>query len=163
MIEVDDLIQDLREWQHLYVAGRLHKPVQILKSNSEVEKAIEINLHHALNTALFLLPEDFSEEDLFMTIAGLSYTGDSRMKYAENPNKVANIVGKNLHEFKNLYEETLKGKSKIITLLNDGKIQQDTNPRLAQESYNELPINLLSKIQNPSFDKREELAEKIKA
>ena len=36
------------------------------------------NLVSALTTALLLLPASFTEEELFLTIAGLSYTGDFR-------------------------------------------------------------------------------------
>ena len=36
------------------------------------------NLASALTTALLLLPVTFTEEELFLTIAGLSYTGDFR-------------------------------------------------------------------------------------
>jgi translocator assembly and maintenance protein 41 len=81
VISTNDIIKDLTEWENLYVAGRLQKPVKILKNTPEIQKAIEINLVHAMNTALLLLPENFSQEELFMIITGLSYTGDSRMKY----------------------------------------------------------------------------------
>ena len=36
------------------------------------------NLESALITALLLLPTTFTEEELFLEIAGLSYTGDFR-------------------------------------------------------------------------------------
>ena len=36
------------------------------------------NLVSALTTALLLLPSSFTEEELFLAIAGLSYTGDFR-------------------------------------------------------------------------------------
>lgn len=42
------------------------------------------------------------------TIAGLSYTGDFRMVFGENPNKVANIVLKSLDHFHSLYSPVLE-------------------------------------------------------
>ena len=36
------------------------------------------NLESALTAALLLLPATFTEEELFLEIAGLSYTGDFR-------------------------------------------------------------------------------------
>ncbi len=82
------LLEDLTKWTSLYIAGRLHKPVQILKGNKEIEAAIEINRHHAIRTSLLLLPGSFSETDLFMAVASLSYIGDPRMIVGENPKKV---------------------------------------------------------------------------
>jgi mitochondrial translocator assembly and maintenance protein 41 len=66
----------------------LHKPVFIMKSNNEVMASMNMNHFHAVNVALCLLPERFSEKQLYKCIAQLSYTGDPRMYVAENPNKV---------------------------------------------------------------------------
>jgi translocator assembly and maintenance protein 41 len=111
---------DLRDWSDLYLAGRLHKPVITLKDDAEISVAKEANLGAALvptdpvgrvtaesanadsgaengvRTALLMLPEEFSEKQLFRTVAGLSYLGDWRMQAGENPDKVKNIVDSNM-------------------------------------------------------------------
>jgi translocator assembly and maintenance protein 41 len=95
VISKNDLIKDLFTWETLYVAGRLHKPVQILKSDPDIMDAMNINKEHAIRTSLLLLQSKFTEKDLYLTIASLSYLGDPRMIFGENPNKV--ILTQHLH------------------------------------------------------------------
>ncbi len=86
------LVRDLEEWETFYIAGRLQKPVKILRNDAKVRLATKQNLQNALRAAMLMLPERFSEEDLYLKIAGLSYRGDFRMMFGENPHKVFNIV-----------------------------------------------------------------------
>lgn len=54
------LQQDLQHWSHLYVAGRLHKPVAVLTSQPAAEAAYQRNLRAALSTALLLMSQQES-------------------------------------------------------------------------------------------------------
>ncbi|ERS97543.1 hypothetical protein HMPREF1624_05712 [Sporothrix schenckii ATCC 58251] len=104
VVNLDTLCADLSEWQTLYLAGRLHKPVKILRDDARVRLANQINLLSALRTALLLLPPAFTERELYSTIAAISYLGDPRMRLpTENPHKVANIVDHNMSNFRRLY------------------------------------------------------------
>ena len=104
VVNLDTLCKDLSEWQTLYLAGRLQKPVKILRDDPRVRLANQINLISALRTALLLLPSSFSERQLYHTIAGLSYMGDLRMSLrTENPQKVDNIVTNQIVNFRRLY------------------------------------------------------------
>lgn len=104
VVNIETLCRDLSEWDTLYLGGRLHKPVKILRDEPRVRLANQINLLSALRVALLLLPEKFSEHLLYSTIAGISYMGDIRMKlFAENPHKVQNIVSNQLPHFRKLY------------------------------------------------------------
>jgi translocator assembly and maintenance protein 41 len=104
VVNLDTLCRDLSEWDTLYLAGRLHKPVKILRDNASVRLANQMNLISAVRTALLLLPPDFTEEELYSTIAGISYTGDPRMTIGgDDPRKVHNIVHSQLANFRRLY------------------------------------------------------------
>jgi translocator assembly and maintenance protein 41 len=101
---IQNLCNDLSTWETLYLAGRLHKPVKILRDNAAVRIANQQNLVGAVRTALLMLPETFTEFDLFRTIAGISYLGDPRMSLpTENRSKVNNIVANNFVNFRRLY------------------------------------------------------------
>lgn len=103
---------DLTEWETLYVAGRLHKPVSLVRTATAMQappnstqvlpliqpssmvEPLERNTSAALRLSLLILPERFTEMQLYEQIAGISYSGDPRMAVpgAENPEKVRNIV-----------------------------------------------------------------------
>lgn len=104
VVNLDTLCRDLSEWDTLYLAGRLQKPVKILRDHPSVRLANQINLLSALRVALLLLPPDFTEHQLYSTIASISYMGDLRMSLpAENPQKVNNIVSNQMANFRRLY------------------------------------------------------------
>jgi translocator assembly and maintenance protein 41 len=104
VVNLDDLCTDLSTWSTLYIAGRLQKPVKILRDDPRVRLANQVNLISALRTALLLLPPKFTEWELYATIANISYIGDLRMSLpAEDPSKIANIVGNNIPNFRRLY------------------------------------------------------------
>lgn len=107
VVSSSTLVQDLEQWKTLYVAGRLQKPVLVLRETPEIGAALSANLRYALSYALLLLPERFSEFELWEKITSISYSGDPRMNIpgGENPRKIQNIVrGKNVLEgFRSLY------------------------------------------------------------
>lgn len=103
VVLIDDLCEDLLNWNTLYLAGRMHKPVKILRDHPQVRIANQRNLYSAVRTSLLLLPEKFDERELYTTISKLSYMGDPRMSFGENPRKVENIVTAQLPHFRRLY------------------------------------------------------------
>ena len=72
----------------------------ILDHHESLIPWIRLNLQSALHTALILLPESFTEEQFYMTLAGLSYTGDFRMVIGEDRNKGPNSIEKTLPSLK---------------------------------------------------------------
>ncbi|KAL9060784.1 MAG: hypothetical protein Q9162_000488 [Coniocarpon cinnabarinum] len=104
VVNLDTLYRDLSDWNTLYLAGRLQKPVKILRDDPKIRLANQVNLISALRTALLMLPEKFTERDLYFGIAGLSYIGDPRMRFrAERPDKVYGIVDSQMTNFRQLY------------------------------------------------------------
>ncbi|KAM9981799.1 hypothetical protein ACTFIY_004112 [Dictyostelium cf. discoideum] len=115
VIEYKDLIDDLKNWKTLYLSGRMQKPILNLPTSSteglkEIQEInSEYNLKSAVITSLLMLPETFTEYDLYHTISKLSYSGDIRMKGAENPMKTHNIVINNIDGFRSLYFPIING------------------------------------------------------
>lgn len=159
MIHVDDLnicikygvinrkhfLSDLLDWQHLYVAGRLQKPVHTFhkQMNYELSSAIHVNLTSAVHAALLLLPEYFTEYELFTTITNLSYAGDFRMTFGEDKSKVDNIVIAQLEHFRQLYNPIIDSMQSYCYLPKDFMTNrngcQDMSPLARQHHLNKLP------------------------
>lgn len=72
---MDSLCEDLLDWKTIYVAGRMHKPVRIIRQDPRVLLANQVNLASVLRVALLSLPEEFSEVELWEQVAGVSYMG----------------------------------------------------------------------------------------
>ncbi|KAJ3196212.1 Mitochondrial translocator assembly and maintenance protein 41 [Irineochytrium annulatum] len=115
VVSMERLIKDLREWDTLYLAGRMQKPVKILRGDARVKMANNANLENATRIALLSLPMEFSEEDFFKLIVGISYTGDFRMAVGENPRKIHNIVAAQFHELRALYKPVIDNLPNITT------------------------------------------------
>ncbi len=62
VVSLATLERDLRQWDSLYCAGRLHKPVLSLREHPAAAAAQAANLLAALRVALLLLPERFTTD-----------------------------------------------------------------------------------------------------
>ncbi|KAG2562596.1 phosphatidate cytidylyltransferase, mitochondrial-like isoform X3 [Panicum virgatum] len=87
VVRMKDLAMDVLTWDRFYLSGRLQKPVHVLVDNWDIRKLNTINLEMATSASLLLLPEEFTEYDLYAQICSLSYMGDLRMLFAEDKNK----------------------------------------------------------------------------
>ncbi|XP_035414267.1 phosphatidate cytidylyltransferase, mitochondrial isoform X5 [Cygnus atratus] len=148
VISTDALIDDLLHWRTLYVAGRLQKPVKILtqNENGKLQAALVSNLKSAVTAAFLMLPESFSEEDLYMQIAGLSYSGDFRMIIGEDRSKVQNIVKPNVPYFQKLYSNILQDCPQVVYKHHLGRLEIDKSPEGQFTQLMALPKNLQQKI-----------------
>ncbi|KAH8553362.1 mitochondrial matrix Mmp37-domain-containing protein [Umbelopsis sp. PMI_123] len=145
VVSIDRLCKDLLDWETLYIAGRMHKPVKILRDDARVRLANQVNLTEAVRVALLTLPSEFSETELYERIAGISYKGDFRMVIGENPNKVKNIVDKQLPHFRRVYSHLLEDLPNVAVLEN-GLVQQDKNPKFQSLMVQKLSKTLYQKI-----------------
>ncbi|KAF2757778.1 mitochondrial matrix Mmp37 [Pseudovirgaria hyperparasitica] len=147
VVQMDTLYRDLTEWDTLYLAGRLQKPVKILTEDPNIRLANQRNLMAAVRCALLMLPETFTEHDLYTTIASLSYTGDPRMNVgSEHPNKIQNIVTHQLRAFRQLYSSLIY---ELPNIHYDDKRLKSSNPR-----WETLPLVSdfkMTQIMEPAF------------
>lgn len=102
IIEYDDFVKHMQTWDSFYVPGRFQKPILTIKSNKYIDEVILQNRRNACKIGLLCLDKKELKE-LYLTICSLSYSGDTRMKIAENPKKVDNIVGASYDKFEEIY------------------------------------------------------------
>ena len=119
VMETQRLVNDLLFWKDIYVAGRMHKPIDIRKMSPTVRQAQGKNLANALRVGLLLSEGGVvHERDLLLNIAGISYKGDTRKNIAgkrfEKPGKVESLVDGNLAEHKALYAEMLAAPRRLV-------------------------------------------------
>lgn len=146
---IDNLCNDLLNWRTLYLAGRMHKPLRIIKDDARVRLTQQVNLTSAVRAALLTLPDQFSETQLFETIAAISYNGDPRMVLpAENRGKVGNIVRKQGPQFKELYQRLLVGLPGTHWPTHLNAIKQDASPHARTYHLRKLPHNLLVRVRS---------------
>lgn len=130
-----DLIDDLYDWDYIYLAGRLHKPVlEIGVATGELKSSLLQNLYNALHAALLILPGCFSELELYKTISALSYKGDFRMVIGENKNKVNNIVDNQAIHFRHLYRPLLNQLGNYVEVPNGEPFDQVCLQDMSSES-----------------------------
>lgn len=148
VISTKQLITDLLDWNTLYLSGRMHKPIRILIEPTKMElcSAMQINLENAIHAALLLLPETFSEEELYQQIAALSYDGDFRMKFGEDKNKITNIVKPNITYFRKLYENILLKEEHVKWSKSQGVLEQYPNHVSQFHHLNLLPKTVQSNL-----------------
>ncbi|OAL52312.1 mitochondrial import protein-like protein mmp37 [Pyrenochaeta sp. DS3sAY3a] len=161
VVNFDTLLRDLTDWDTLYFAGRLHKPVKILFEEPNIRVANQRNLLSAVRCALLLLPPTFTERELYSTITGLSYQGDPRMQYgSENPKKIDNIVTHQIKNFRILYHDLIKSLPNILYADDsaiakpnwmentdlDLKLSQDMDPERRANMVRRLPKKFREKV-----------------
>lgn len=89
VISTKSLETDLLEWKHIYIAGRLHKPVVDLfqPKHPNLKESIKKNRQTALRTALLQRGRFMSKFDLFHSIAEISYLGKLKI----NPHSIESL------------------------------------------------------------------------
>ena len=128
------------------------------QSSTNFELALQTNLQNALHTALLLLPESFTLEDLFVCITSLSYMGDFRMVIGENKNKITNIVTPQVDRFVELYKPyIIKECVENFLLCNfeTGKMLQQLDQHTIYHHLNLLPKNLIQTVINLKFKSKQ--------
>ncbi|KAJ1914112.1 Mitochondrial translocator assembly and maintenance protein 41 [Mycoemilia scoparia] len=143
---VRNLTGDLLNWETLYLAGRMHKPTLVIRDDPFVRVCGQVNLANAIRVALLMLPKNFTEQELFTTVAGISYTGDARMKVGgENPNKVDNIVSGQLPIMKKFYSSIIEGLHNL-EYISDDILQQDISPKARAAMFRKLPKSIYENL-----------------
>ena len=145
VIEIQDFLNSLNTWENLFVAGRFQKPVLEIKSNDDIRNSLNYNRRKAFYIATLLSDSITTEYELLNLLCGLSYMGTIRMKIAENPNKVENIVKGSYDKLLEIYNY-----SEDYLIRNGDKLIIDH--KKAIDKLWELPSGLLKYLNDNNVD-----------
>lgn len=154
-IEKKDLIYYLDTWESFYLPGRFQKTNLPIIENNDIQNINIKNRESALFVGLLLSKENSSLIDIYTKICSLSFLGDTRMRFAENPRKVLNIVEGSYDIFKEIYgteNKYFKLNKKEKATINYKKLLSDINT---------LPSNLLNYIGDIDMNNTESIRSKI--
>lgn len=142
-IEEKDLILYLQNWKSFYLPGRFQKNILAITNSKLIDEANEKNRDSAVLTALLTLPDNNNNKlfDLYVQICSLSYLGDTRMKFAENPRKVINIVEGGYEDLNKIY-----GKNNYVNVNDDASLIVDYQELI--KSVDLLPPELANYLNN---------------
>lgn len=146
VIEVEDFKRGLSTWDNLFMAGRFHKPVMEIEATDDIRYVISYNKNIALMIACLFCDEVTTREDIYKKLCGISYIGDARMAFAENPHKVENIVDGSFDKLSEIYPLN----EDYLSIYENGTIIINHNKLLAR--IDELPINLLEFLDDMHTD-----------
>ncbi|CAM0873770.1 unnamed protein product [Alopecurus aequalis] len=126
--------------------------VHVLVDNWDIRKVNMVNLKMATSASLLLLPEEFTEYDLYAQICSLSYMGDLRMLFAEDKDKVKKIVEGSFQPFQLMYRPLLQeyiseGILKASTNGDQKAFKQDCGVPATNELFSSLPWIIQRKLQ----------------
>lgn len=142
-IEKNDLVSYLETWNSFYLPGRFQKRILPIIDSKEIEVANEKNRNAVLLVALLTLPMNCNKLiDVYTEICGLSYLGDTRMKFSENPRKVLNIVEGSYDSLNEIYGKECP----YFKILKDEKIEIAREKIIKDISL--LPSGLLEYLEN---------------
>ena len=117
-------IQQLTTWDSFYLPGRLQKPFEVLDVADQAkfdafQAAIQQNRIQALKIAWLLAYKQTATPPsltrLYETLVGLSYLGDIRLYFAENPKKVSNIVTGSWDALNSIYQPLMEKAGLTVT------------------------------------------------
>ena len=108
LVEFGPTMRHLIDWRSFYIPGRLHKPFKVLEVEDEMAlqtftERVKWNRVKALQVAFYLKPNETHIREVLSRLVGLSYLGDLRMRWAENPRKIENIVDGQFEHLLDIY------------------------------------------------------------
>lgn len=146
VIESKDFVRNLNEWDNIFVVGRFQKPVLEVKSDDNIKSSIDYNRRCALMIACLFCDEVTTIYEIYKKLCGLSYYGDFRMAFAENPNKVSNIVRGSFDTLKKIYPL----EEEYLSFMGDDRVY--ISHRMILDKVFELPDAMLDFLREVDTD-----------
>jgi len=126
VIKKQDLIQDLKLWETLWVSSFMMRPVTYLHKNPDIQIAHQNNLRSACAYAALLTKNGAWEVEFYKNIVSIphyqTYSKLFRLIDREDPE---DIVTTQLEQFREIYEPIVKNTFDDSIFLADGKFGKD--------------------------------------
>lgn len=103
VVETGNFNRCLSTWDNLFLVGRFHKPVLEVLSDDMLRDVITKNRDGAFSIVSILSNPVTDKESIYRLLCSLSYMGDACKKFAEDPDKVINIVRGAFENFERIY------------------------------------------------------------
>ena len=146
VVETSDFNRGLLTWDNMFLVGRFHKPVLDINDEDVFEEVIKKNREGAFMIACLLCNSITDKETVFRKLCSLSYMGDARMKFAESPTKVADIVKGAYKNFEHIYTF----REPYVKVLTNGSVLIDHDYILHQ--IDKLPCSLVDYLAEMDTD-----------
>jgi len=151
LIEYNNFLEAFESLNSMFLPGRFSKPVMKIKSDVDIDKAIDNNLFNYFLLGLLTLPNKYRYyNNLCEHITTLSYLNDPRNGIVENFNKSAVLFYSNHDAILEMYKSYT---SDFLTINQDNIMNIDFNKLTS--SVNLLPSTILDLLDKKGIDKED--------
>lgn len=136
VIELDDLLRDLKLWETLLTSSFMQRPHEVLEKGQNYDKIIEMqrkNLTSALAYAAMTTPNGADEHKLYQTIVEIPHYQQKKVSYLLDKEDEEMVVDDSFEGFQSMYQPLAQDHFKDVFEIRDGKFFIDSENKATQK------------------------------